>query len=398
MKKRVSIVLVGINGYGLGYLNAILDENPGLDYELIGVVEPFPEKCERLQELHSRQIPIFPSLERYYTEHTADLAIVSSPIQYHCPQSCLAVSHGSDVLCEKPLCATVAEVQQMLEIQARHNKWIAVGYQWCYSSVIHQIKRDIQSGVFGKPIRLKSLFLQPRAKSYYNRNSWAGKIQDNQGQWVYDSPISNSFAHHLHNMFYLLGEQLDRSATLHDVTAELYRAYPIENFDTAALVAHTDADVEIRFYATHACEKTVGPIFHFEFADAVIKGEHKEGNLNLKAHFADGHLVEYGSPEQDHIQKLWQCIKQVKTGDLPACGVEAASSHTYCVNAAQKSMPEIVDLPLNLIRETGSADDQRIYMDGLDDALLRCYQDNVLPGELGLDWARRGNLINISDI
>jgi len=204
----------------------------------IGVVEPFPEKCERLQELHSRNIPIYHSLEQFYNKHTADLAVISSPIQYHCTQSCLAVSQGSYVLCEKPLCATVAEAQQMLETQAKHKN---------------------------------------------------------------GSPLATS-----------------------------------------------------------------GPAFHFEFADAVVKGEYKEGSLNLKAHFVDGHLVDYGSPDADDMQKLWQCIKHVNTGCSIACGVEAASSHTFCVNAAQKSMPEIVDLPSNLIHETGSADRPRIYMDGLD--------------------------------
>jgi len=398
MKNRVSIVLVGINGYGSSYLNALLTENSEPDFELMGVVEPFPQKCKRLEELQARHIAIYHSLEQFYDEQTANLAIISSPIQYHCPQSCLAVSKGSYVLCEKPLCATVAEAQQMLAAQAKYKKWIAIGYQWSCAAATQQLKQAIQKGLFGQPIRFKTLCLLPRSKSYYTRNHWAGKIKDGNGHWVNDSPINNSFAHYLHNMFFLLGEQFDRSAPFHDVTAELYRAYPIENFDTAALIARTDAGVEIGFYATHACEKSIGPLCHFEFADAVIKGEYKQGSLDWKAHFTNDRLIDYGNPDVDDMQKLWECIKQAKTGGSIVCDAEAASSHTYCVNAAQKSMPEIVDFPKNLIRETGPTDDRRIYMDGLDDLLLQCYHDQVLPSELALEWARKGNLVRITEL
>jgi len=398
MQKQVSIVLVGINGFGLKYLNLLLDENSGRHFELIGVVEPFPEKCARLQELHLCKIPIYPTLDQFYRERTADLAVISAPIQYHCAQSCLAVSQGSYVLCEKPLCATIAQVQQMLEAQAKYERWIAIGYQWSYSPIIQQIKGDIQKGMFGKPVRLKSLCLLPRTRNYYHRNSWAGKIKDTQGRWVNDSPINNSSAHYLHNMFYLLGEQPNRSANFQDITAELYRAYPIENFDTAALVAHTDTDVEVRFYTTHVCEKPIGPAFHFEFTDAVVKGEYRQGKFILKAHFSDGRLIEYGGFNNNELQKLWLCVQQAKIDGFIPCGVEAASSHTYCVNAAQKSMPEISHLPADLVREIGSSSDARIYMDGLGDVLLRCYQNNVLPSELGLDWSSKGRLVDMTDL
>ena len=39
-------------------------------------------------------------MEQFYEKHMADLVVISSPIQFHCEQVCLALSKGSNVLCE----------------------------------------------------------------------------------------------------------------------------------------------------------------------------------------------------------------------------------------------------------------------------------------------------------
>ncbi len=44
-----------------------------------------------------------------------------------------------------------------------------------------------------------------------------------QGRLVLDSPVNNACSHYLHNMFYVLGDRLDRSDQPKWVTAELYR-------------------------------------------------------------------------------------------------------------------------------------------------------------------------------
>ena len=43
------------------------------------------------------------------------------------------------------------------------------------------------------------------------------------------------------------------------MAAELYRAQPIENYDTAALRIETDTGVDVHFYASHSCKTTLEP-------------------------------------------------------------------------------------------------------------------------------------------
>ena len=97
-----------------------------------------------------------------------------------------------------------------------------------------------------------------------NRPAW---------RWILDSIANNAAAHFLHNMFYVLGGGLNRSAVLRQVTAELYRANAIENFDTAAIRAVTAGGVETLFLATHATGSTLGPNLCYEFERATIPCE-----------------------------------------------------------------------------------------------------------------------------
>ena len=52
--------------------------------------------------------------------------------------------------------------------------------------------------------------LWPRDERYYSRNGWAGVKRTNDGTWILDSPTNNACAHFLHNMFYVLGDRIER--------------------------------------------------------------------------------------------------------------------------------------------------------------------------------------------
>jgi len=255
-KQPVSVALVGISGMGLYYLKTLLEEFPPGVLELRAAIDPFPERSELYPRIKKLGIPVFDSLQKFYeSSQAAELVVISSPIHYHVPQSCMALRSGSYVLCEKPLGATVQEAERLIQTRDESRRWVMIGYQWSYSAAIQALKKDIFAGLFGKPVRLKTICLWPREEAYYKRSDWAGRKKDESGNWILDSPANNAMAHFLHNLFYVLGDRVDRSAKPVQVAAELYRAYPIENFDSIACRAHTEEGTELLFYASHALKR-----------------------------------------------------------------------------------------------------------------------------------------------
>lgn len=394
MDRPVSIVLSGIGGYGEAYLSGLLEPPEGPSFRFVGAADPEPERCSRLAELRAAGIPVLPSLEGLYERCTPDLAVIAAPIQLHCEQTCLALSRGSHVLCEKPAAATVQEVDGMLAASRRASRFVAIGFQWSFSAPILELASDIRSGLYGPPRRLKSLTLWPRDEAYYRRNGWAGRLRDGEGRWILDSPANNAMAHDLHNLLFLLGEEEGRSAVPVEVQAETYRAKAIESFDTVALRARTAGGAEVLFYASHSTSELADPIFEIELSQAAVR--YRGGEAPIEARRGDGSIREYPSPQgEPHLRKLWTCVRAAATGGTPPCGLEAARAHTLCVNGIAESAPDPGGFPAERVRRLGGADRRLTCVEGLAEQLQACYREGALPSELGLPWARAGKTVDL---
>lgn len=394
MSEPLSIGLVAIGGYGSFYVRALLDGAPLEEHQIVGIVDPMAERSPRLDDIKERGIPIYNTLTEFYAHHKADLVTIASPIHLHCPQTCEALANGSNVLCEKPLGARIQEATAMVEARDAAGKFVAIGYQWSFSAAIQALKQDILAGRFGRPLRLKTAVLWPRKDSYYARNTWAGALRNARGDWVLDSPVNNATAHYLHNMLYVIGDAVDRSARVVSVKAELYRANPITNYDTGAARIITDAGIELLYIASHAVKEAHGPEFLFEFEAGTVRfgGPVK----TVQAEFDNGTTRDYGDPQAAGETKLWDCLQAARGKKQIVCGPEAASAQTLCMNAMQESMPEINAFPADLVETEGEPGNQLTYVTGLGNALRDCFEANQLPSEARLPWAQTGTEVDVT--
>ncbi|MBN2212412.1 MAG: Gfo/Idh/MocA family oxidoreductase [Sedimentisphaerales bacterium] len=386
MNHSIKLVLVGMGGYGGFYVRELLHNKNATSAHLVGIVEPRPENCYYEKDVRDRNIPVFSDFHTLYSHLDADLVVISSPIQFHCEQTCLALTHNSHVLCEKPICATLEEARKMVAARDAGGKHVAVGFQWCYSPAIKQLKEDIAQGRFGTPKRLKSTAFLPRGLNYYQRNDWAGKIRDSQGRWVLDSPVNNATAHYLFNMLYVLGDKSDLCANIQNMEVELYRANNIESFDTAALRIFTQNGVEILFFTSHATQGETDVQFYYEFEDAVVETTGPPYSIVAKNN--NGIIATYGDPNLDEACKLWQAIAMTKEGIPPACGLETAITHTLCIHAIHHFEIDIIHFPLELLHKEPLGNDSWIRVEGLFDAFNQCYINNVLPYEIKIPWSK----------
>ncbi|MBS4216953.1 Gfo/Idh/MocA family oxidoreductase [Bacillus sp. FJAT-49711] len=397
MKNDVKVVLVGIGGYGNMYIDKFLADGVELNASIVGIVDPNPERSRNYGRIKQLNIPIFSMIEEFYANNKADLAVFSTPIHLHATQACYALLNGSNILCEKPMCASIEEAKKLIETRNHTGKFVAIGFNWSFSPSVQNMKQDILEGTFGKPKRLKTIVNWPRDAAYYNRNNWAGRLYSDDGAPILDSVANNATAHYLHHMFYLLGPTSDESARLKDVTSELYRANPIESFDTCAVKVTTEDDVEILYYATHAVKDSFGPQFYYEFEQAnVYRSEGENGN-QVVARFKDGTEKVYPDPEKDHLHKLIICIEAIVNGSQDIhCGPEAATPHVQAIAAMHESVSKIALFPENLIKLDKDRD--VIWVEGLSDTLIECYKQWKLPSERKIPWAKVGKRIDVRNI
>lgn len=389
-EQKIKVVLVGIGGYGANYPHELLPKLDSLPVEVVAGVDPMPQSSSAYNLFVEKNIPLYSSVEEFYAEHTADLAIIATPIQFHTFHMSYCMEHGSHVLCEKPVCSTIDDVQKLIEVRDRTGKQAAIGYQWSYSEAILNLKEDILNGKFGKPVRLKSIVLWPRDFAYYARGcGWAGKKKDQQGRWVLDSVAANATAHYLHNMLFVTGKAIDQSVQLDSIIAETYRANNIENFDTCALRAKTVDGIDLLFIASHAIQRKEvrNPELEYVFEKGVIRSfRDKDYNDHLYAEMKDGQRIEYGDPGAQIMRKMYWMFDVIRGKKQVVCGLETASAHTKCINAIAEMIPVTPVFPEELV--VTDEVEKMVYVKGLADVLNDCYEQWKLPGEYGTSWAR----------
>lgn len=354
MRDRPQVLLVAVGGYGSNYLKEMTERDTGAD--IAGICEVMPDIEEKFPVIRERGIPVFRSIEAFYEKHSADLAVIASPIHFHTEMTLACLAHGSHVLCEKPLCLTEEEAAHMDAAAKAAGRFLAVGYQFNYQRDVLALKRDILAGKFGAPKRLRVVHAMRRGAKYYGRNNWAGRIAVG-GREVMDSPFSNACAHYFQLMTFLLGGDMRSACGVTALDAELYRANPaLENFDTAALRFQAENGAQLLYYTSHALRaKKLGPGGVFEFERGTVS--FSPDAPSFQAVLEDGTRIDYSQiGAGERLQKLYDAIDCVKSGASPVCGIEAEMPHIRAVRMAQSQVIRPVSPALcERVEEEGDA-------------------------------------------
>ncbi len=384
IKYPVSVVLVGIGGYGGLYVDELFEDAEKGYCTIVGFVDPAVESSPKYERIRAAEIPVYASLDAFYAEHTAELCLIAAPIQFHTPYSVCAMEHGSHVLCEKPLSGCYTDGIALEAVAEKYDKFVMSGYQWSHSDAILSLKRDILDGKFGKPKHLKTKILWPRRYSYFNRGSgWAGKRFAFDGTPIYDSVANNAAAHYLHNMLFVLGDEMNRAAEPISVDAELLRVNPIENFDTCAIRVHLASGADALFLATHATAENENPVFLYEFEHGSVV--YDETDREIRATMEDGTEVRYGDPFDDQMRKVRYAIRAVRDREARAalpCTVRTAMPHAMTIYAIRDAHIQTVPSALTEILPGGAdgLDTLRVVR-GLHDALNAAYDAGCMLSE-----------------
>lgn len=377
MKKaeQIHVVLIGINGYGESYLRLLLDRE---DATLVGVVEIAAEKSGLFDVLQEKSIPIYTTIEAFYEKHSAELAIISTPIHLHTKQALYAMEHGSHVLCEKPLTGDPRDLPKWKETAEKNEKWAAVGFNWSFTEPIQALKRDILDGVLGQAIQLKTLVLWPRSEDYFNRSAWAGKQYSPNGDMIMDSIANNATAHFLHNMFYVLGDRVETSADIKHVEAQLYKTNDIETFDTCLVKMKTQQGAELMFLASHAVVDNEGPILQYEFERGTVTFHTEDEEPSIRAKFQDGTTKDYGNPHVPHVDKLNWCLKAVRDPETkPPCDYVTSTPHVKVLGEINSQLDQVKSFPEEL-RQYDEGIRLR-YVKNVREVLTEAYQKGTIP-------------------
>jgi predicted dehydrogenase len=395
---KVRFVVIGLGGYGLVHIDAVRWLARQGHATLAGVVALEIDRKNRprvVADLEKEGVALYSSVDDFFDRGvgTTDVLTVPIGIHLHVPVAVRALEAGLHVYCEKPVAATVQEVDRLIAAQTATGMKVAIGFQHIYSVSMQRLKNLVCSGRMGKIRRIALMCSWPRSVQYFHRNEWTGRLRVNN-DWILDSPANNAHAHYVLNALYLASSRPDASALPVSVKAELWRAHRIESADTVQAHMTTDDGVEVRVFVTHSGTPPSGPIMQITAERGSAYWINDEGWTTVR--MLDGHQEIFDN-RKSHA--LWRfdgfknLVDAINGTARIICTPEIARAQTLAVNLMHESCPVIGAVPEEFVTEL---EDWEMYppntkgtfrrITDINPAMFVAFQEGAFLSELGLPW------------
>jgi predicted dehydrogenase len=221
--KTYRAALVGTGSIGDAHVRAV--ESSLGRVKLEAAVDIDSERVRAFAERH--QIPNrFTDYAEMLKKVRPDIVLVATPPAQHKPMSIAAMETGAWVLCEKPLCGSLAELDEIQQAEKRTGCYTATIFQMRFGSSTAHVKRLMEGGHLGRPLVAVCNTLWYRDPSYY-AVPWRGRWETELG-----GPTMGLGIHAMDHFLHLMGDwrevramagTLDRSIEVEDVSMALVK-------------------------------------------------------------------------------------------------------------------------------------------------------------------------------
>ena len=149
MKKNV--VVIGYGGMGGNFHAARALKSDVLN--LLGVYDIDEKRCAEAQE---KGIFVYDSLDAVLADERVEIVIVAVPNDDHLGIVVRALEAGKHVVCEKPVALSLDELDQMIAASKKSGKLFTVHQNRRFDEDFRLIKKIVDEGVIGAPLRIES--------------------------------------------------------------------------------------------------------------------------------------------------------------------------------------------------------------------------------------------------
>jgi predicted dehydrogenase len=148
-QEPIRAALVGTGGIARAHMNAVKQTAGRI--EVVAAVEPDAARLDAFSE--EQEIPgRYADIDAMLAAEQPQVVLICTPPYVHCELSVKSMDAGAWVLCEKPLCASLAEMDRIEEAEARNGVYCSSVFQWRFGAAGQHLKRLIDTGALGKPL------------------------------------------------------------------------------------------------------------------------------------------------------------------------------------------------------------------------------------------------------
>ncbi|MCS7070894.1 MAG: Gfo/Idh/MocA family oxidoreductase [Anaerolinea sp.] len=174
---RYRVGLVGTGAFAAVHVRALRALNGRV--QIVGAASPDPVQGKAF--CHEHDIPAwFPSAADLLETVHPDLIHICTPPATHAPLARVALEAGAHVLCEKPLCASLAELDALEALETASGRTLSTVFQWRFGAAAQHVKRLIAAGELGALRAAVCHTLWYRGPDYY-AVPWRARLAESLG-------------------------------------------------------------------------------------------------------------------------------------------------------------------------------------------------------------------------
>ena len=132
-------VRVGVVGCGYWGPNLIRNFRALRACELVAVADKDQDRLRHVQDLHPG-VQAFTEFDRLLNGCNLDAVVIATPVRFHFPLATRALEQGKHVFIEKPMAASAAECEQLLDLATRNKLTLMVGHTFLYAPAVRMVK------------------------------------------------------------------------------------------------------------------------------------------------------------------------------------------------------------------------------------------------------------------
>ena len=144
------LAIIGLGGMGTWHLNKLekVDE-----IEVAGI---WDIKESRREFAQSRGVHVYRCLEDLLADETVDIVLIATPNDLHKPLAIQAMEAGKNVISEKPVTITSADLKEMIDASERTGKFLTVHQNRRWDEDFLTVQEILKQGKLGPIYRIES--------------------------------------------------------------------------------------------------------------------------------------------------------------------------------------------------------------------------------------------------
>src|SRR5689334_9295457 len=139
---------VAVVGYGYWGPNLVRNFAAHPAFEVAAIVDA-NEAVRQRAGREQRGFNIVADFDDIIRDPTIEAVAIATPVATHFPLASRALAAGKHVMVEKPMCASVAECEELTAIARKANRVLMVDHTFLFTGAVQMIKQLEQQGELG---------------------------------------------------------------------------------------------------------------------------------------------------------------------------------------------------------------------------------------------------------